>query len=112
MNWQTSPLGFLHSGLSHIFYQMGRVEINPFCAPSVANMLAAESAVQIIIGSWALKLLICLAPLASCIYPVKVSLGNPKAFVGQTVFTLWLSALELLCCILLLCNHGQIQFIT
>lgn len=52
------------------------------------------------------QLPICFISLALCIYPVKVR------FMGQSVFTVWLSALELFCCIFLLCNNGLIQFIT
>lgn len=37
MDWKTSSLGLvLYSGLSCIFYQTGRVEMDPFCPPSVA----------------------------------------------------------------------------
>lgn len=90
MNWRTASLKLLHSGLSHFFLSDGH---------------SGDESVL----CWTFKLSGCLA---SCIYPVKASLGNANAFVGQTMFTVCLSALELLCCVLLLYNNGQIQFIT
>lgn len=63
------------------------METNPFCAPFVAEAckhLSSSACRMNYDGELGPQAAVCLASLASCIYPVRGSLGNPKAFVDQT----------------------------